>query len=84
MIHNSPIGILAADGRRIGEGSVSSSEKSSHKGSVDVIVGKNSRLDDNYNQLTLAYDNGDYRLSLRPTTRVWHISGRSVIPVKSR
>ncbi len=65
VIHNSPIGILAADGRRIGEGSVSSSEKSSHKGSVDVIVGKNSRLDDNYNQLTLAYDNGDYRLSLR-------------------
>lgn len=26
VIHNSPIGILAADGRRIGEGSVSSSE----------------------------------------------------------
>ncbi len=65
VIHNSPIGILAADGHTIGDGPVSSSEKSSHKGSVDVIVGKNSRLDDNYNQLTLAYDNGDYRLSLR-------------------
>lgn len=65
IIKRSVIGLLEADGRRIGDGAVTSTEKSSHKGSVDVVVGKNDTLDDNYNQLTLVYDGGDYRLTLR-------------------
>ena len=65
IINKSVIGLLEADGRRIGDGAVTSTEKSSHKGSVDVVVGKNDTLADNYNQLTLVYDGGDYRLTLR-------------------
>lgn len=65
IINRSVIGLLEADGHRIGDGAVTSTEKSSHKGSVDIVVGKNDTLDDNYNQLTLVYDDGDYRLTLR-------------------
>lgn len=65
VIKNSPVGIKISDGRIIGDGSVSSTAKSSHKGTVDVPVGKNDRLDDNYNQLALTYDGGDYTLTLR-------------------
>lgn len=65
IIRNSVIGLLTDDGRKIGDGNVVSSKKSSHKGTVDVPVGKNDRLDDNYNQLTIAYDNDDYKLTLR-------------------
>lgn len=65
IINNSVIGLLEADGHQIGDGAVTSTEKSSHKGTVDVTVGKNDTLADNYNQLTLIYDDGDYRLTLR-------------------
>ena len=65
VINNSVIGIQTTDGRHIGDGTVASTRKSSHKGTVDVVVGKNKTLDDNYNQLTLVYDGGDYNLTLR-------------------
>lgn len=65
IINKSVIGLLEADGHQIGDGAVTSTEKSSHKGTVDVTVGKNDTLADNYNQLTLIYDDGDYRLTLR-------------------
>lgn len=65
IIRNSKIGITAADGRCIGAGAVASTEKSSYKGVVDVPVGKNSQLKDNYNQLIINYDGGDYALVVR-------------------
>lgn len=65
VINNSVIGIQTDDSRQIGNGSITSAQKSSHKGTVDVVVGKNKTLDDNYNQLTLVYDGGDYTLTLR-------------------
>lgn len=65
VINNSVIGIQTDDSRLIGNGSITSTQKSSHKGTVDVVVGKNKTLDDNYNQLTLVYDGGDYTLTLR-------------------
>lgn len=65
IINHSTIGILEADGHQIGNGTVASTTKSSHKGTVDVVVGKTETLADNYNQLTITYDNGDYALTLR-------------------
>ncbi|HBI57544.1 MAG: glycoside hydrolase family 97 catalytic domain-containing protein [Duncaniella sp.] len=65
VINNSIIGIQTDDSRQIGNGSITSTQKVSHKGKVDVAVGKNKTLDDNYNQLTLVYDGGDYTLTLR-------------------
>lgn len=65
VIDSSVIGITARDGRRVGAGKVDSSKKSSHKAMLDVPVGKNSSIPDNYNQLELAFDNGDYKLTLR-------------------
>ena len=65
IINPSTIGILEADGHQIGNGAVTSTSKSSHRGTVDVVVGKNDKLADNFNQLTITYDNGDYMLTLR-------------------
>lgn len=65
IINHSTIGILEADGHQIGNGTVASTTKSSHKGTVDVVVGKTETLADNYDQLTITYDNGDYALTLR-------------------
>lgn len=65
VINHSNIGILEANGHQIGDGTVTSTSKSSHKGTVDVVVGKNDKLADNYNQLTITYDKGDYALTLR-------------------
>lgn len=65
IINSSTIGLVDADGSIIGAGTVSSTTKSSHKGSIDVVVGKNDRIADNYNQLAIVYDNGDYTLTLR-------------------
>ena len=65
IINPSTIGILEADGHLIGNGAVTSTSKSSHRGTVDVVVGKNDKLADNFNQLTITYDNGDYMLTLR-------------------
>ena len=65
IVFDSNIGIKEADGKLIGDGALTSHAKSSHKGKVDVVVGKNKTLADNYNQLVLTYDNGDYSLALR-------------------
>uniref|UniRef100_UPI002711ED3F glycoside hydrolase family 97 protein n=1 Tax=uncultured Duncaniella sp. TaxID=2768039 RepID=UPI002711ED3F len=40
-------------------------EKFSHKGTVDVPVGKNNTLADNYNEFAIIYDGGDYKLTMR-------------------
>lgn len=65
VIGESAVGMHLADGRHIGAGWISSTGKSSHNGVVSVPVGKHDTLTDNYNQLTLVYDNGDYTLTLR-------------------
>lgn len=65
VIKTSKIGILATDGRKVGSGKVVSTEKSSYNGIVEVPVGKNSTLKDNYNQMVLNYDNGNYALVVR-------------------
>jgi len=49
VINKSAIGLRVADGRVIGNGAVSSSKKSTHKGVVKVPVGKTDSLTDNYN-----------------------------------
>ena len=65
IIENSVIGIVEANGNQIGDGKVTSSERDSNRGVINVPVGKNSTLTDNYNELTLGYDGGDYKLTLR-------------------
>lgn len=65
IIENSVIGIMEANGNQIGNGKVTSSERDSNRGVINVPVGKNSTLTDNYNELTLGYDGGDYKLTLR-------------------
>ena len=65
IINHSTIGILEADGHQIGNGTVGATTKSSHKGTVDVVVGTTETLADNYNQLTITYANGDYALTPR-------------------
>lgn len=65
VINKSAIGLRVADGRVIGNGAVSSTNKSSHSGVVKVPVGKTDSLTDNYNQLVLVYDKGDYSLTMR-------------------
>lgn len=65
IIGESVIGLDAADGRYIGGGNVTSSNKTSHKGVLDVPVGKNSTIAEIYNQLAIVYDGGDYTLTLR-------------------
>lgn len=65
VINKSTIGLLEADGHQIGNGTVTSTEKSSHKGTVDVPVGKNNTLADNYNEFAIIYDGGNYKLTMR-------------------
>lgn len=65
VINKSTIGLLETDGHQIGNGTVTSTEKFSHKGTVDVPVGKNNTLADNYNEFAIIYDGGDYKLTMR-------------------
>lgn len=65
VVKPSPIGITPKKGAAIGASKVKKAVESSHNGVVDVPVGKNASIKDNYNQMSLIYDKDRYTLNVR-------------------